>query len=159
MERNIQNDGTAEDLIRSVTQLACAELHAKTLLEKFTAELENGIVDIDDQTSVDKQIEKIQDVTEEINEIAELRRATQLALFNLFPDGDKNFWCMVKHEATASYTLFEAYQASGNTQLLTLALEANKRFIKTLSHFLGTEITECAACFSDMIKKGERHNE
>lgn len=155
MERNIQSDGVAEDLIRSITQIGCAEVHAKTLLEKFTAELENGIIDPEDGEAVSAQIEKIEEVTEEIDSLAELRRATQLALFNLF-DGEKDYWCLIKHLCIGAYTLFEAYQASGDTQLLNLSLEANKRLTKALTRFLGVEVTDCAACFSDMLKaKGE----
>ena len=43
--KNIHSsDGMAEDLIRSFTQIANAELHVKTLLEKRISELENGMV-------------------------------------------------------------------------------------------------------------------
>ena len=47
MENKHSSDGIAEDMIRSFVQVGCAELHAKTLLEKFSAELENGIVDVE----------------------------------------------------------------------------------------------------------------
>ena len=152
MAKNIQNDGTAEDMIRSFVQIGCAEGHAKTLLEKFTAELENGIIDITDEEVVKKQTEKIEEITEEIDALAELRRSIMLKLFDMY-DGDKNYWCMVKHLGVGAYTLFEAYQASDDdTELLTQALEANKSFIKAMSRFLGTEITECASCFSDLLK-------
>ncbi len=52
-------DGIAEDLIRSIVQLSCSELHQKTLYEKYTAELENGLIDTDNQETVDAQIDKI----------------------------------------------------------------------------------------------------
>lgn len=155
-------DGVAEDIIRAITQLGCTEVHYKTLLEKFTAELENGIVDIDDQTSVDEQIEKIQEVTEEINEIAELRRASMMALFNLFPADEEEkkkrlaWHCSVKHLSIAAYTLFESYQASGDTEILTLSLNANKRLVKALTRYLGVEPTDCAACFSDALKSAKQ---
>ena len=149
---NIQSDGTAEDLIRSFVQVGCAEVHAKTLLEKYNAELENGIIDIYDKKIVDKQLEKIDDITQEINDLAELRRGIMLHLFDMYK-GDKDYWCVVKHLGIGAYTLFEAYQASDdNNDLLNLAVEANKRFIKALSHFLGVEVTECAACFADILK-------
>lgn len=151
--KNIQSDGIAEDLIRAFVQVGCAENHAKTLLEKFDAELSL----LSDEDAIEAKIEEIQDITEEIDELAELRRSMMLKLFNMY-DGNKDYWCMVKHLGVGAYTAFEAYQASDDdTDLLNMALEANKRFIKALSHFLGTEITECAACFSDILKakKGE----
>lgn len=149
---NIQSDGTAEDLIRSFVQVGCAELHAKTLLEKANAELENGLIDIYDTTAVQKQTEKITYITEEIDNLAELRRSLMLRLFNMY-DGDKSWWCMVKHLGIGAYTLFEAYQASDNdSELLDMALAANRRFISALTQFLGLEITECAACFADALK-------
>lgn len=149
---NIQSDGTAEDLIRSFVQVGCAELHAKTLLEKANAELENSLIDIYDTTAVQKQTEKITYITEEIDNLAELRRSLMLRLFNMY-DGDKSWWCMVKHLGIGAYTLFEAYQASDNdSELLDMALAANRRFISALTQFLGLEITECAACFADALK-------
>lgn len=160
MARNRNSsDGLAEDLIRAFTQVGCAESHAKTLLEKATAELDNGLIDIENHEVVEKQIEHINDLTDEINELAELRRDMMRYLQKMYPDGDKNYWCMVKHLACAQFTAFEVYQASDDDpELLNMALEANKRFVKALTHFLGVEISDCAACFADMIKK-EKLNE
>lgn len=152
MGRNIQADGKAEDLIRAFVQVGCAETHAKTLVEKYNAQLENGLIDLSDNKAVMEQTDKITATTEELNNLAELRRSLMLQLFNMY-DGDKDYWCMVKHLGIGAMTLFEAYQASeDDPELYTLALEANSRFINALTHFLGTEITSCAACFSDYIR-------
>lgn len=157
MSRNIQSDGVAEDLIRSFVQVGCAEVHAKTILEKYNAQLENGLIDLNDNKAVLEQTDKITSITDELNNLAELRRGLMLRLFNMY-DGDKDYWCLVKHLGIGAYTLFEAYQASeDDPELYTLALEANKRFIYSLTHFLGVEITECAACFADILKS-ERDN-
>lgn len=152
-ERNIQSDGIAEDLIRSFVQIGCAEIHTKTLIEKYNAQLENGLIDVNDTNEVQKTAEKIQTQTEELNALAELRRSIMLRLFNMF-DGDKDFWCLAKHIGTGAYTLLEAYQASDDDpELFDLALEANKRFVKTMSQFLGMEPIDCAACFADALGK------
>lgn len=150
-ERIVASDGASEDLIRSFVQIGCAELHAKTILEKAEAEMEEGIVDLEDPDAVDRQMKKISDIEEEMNMFAQLRRKIMLRLFDQY-DGDKDYWCLVKHVGTGAYTLFEAYEASGDPTLYDLALEANKAFIRTLTHFLGVEITDCAACFSDILK-------
>ena len=147
----VNSDGAAEDLIRSFVQFSCAELHAKTILEKTESALENGIVDLENDEEVEKAIQKINDMSEELNMIAESRRSVMLALFDMY-DGDKDYWCMVKHLGSGAYTLFEAYQATEDPMLYSLALEANKSFIRALTHFLGVEITECSACFADMIR-------
>lgn len=152
MENRHSSDGIAEDLIRSFVQVGCAELHAKTLLEKANAELENGLIDIYDTEKVKAQTEKITYITTEITELAELRRSLMLRLFNMY-DGDKTWWCVIKHLGIGAYTLFEAYQASDeDPELLDLALSANRRFISAMTQFLGLEITECAACFADALK-------
>lgn len=149
---NIQSDGAAEDMIRAFVQVGCSEVHMKTLLEKYNAELEEGIIDIYNKEVVDKQLEKIEETTKEVNDLAEVRRGIMLRLFDMY-NGDKDYWCVVKHLGIGAYTLFEAYQASDDdSELLNLALEANKRFIKALTHFLGVEVTECAACFADILK-------
>jgi len=146
---NIQSDGTSEDLIRSFVQVGCAEVHSKTLLEKYTAQLENGSIE---EEAVNEQVDKINDTIDEINELAELRRSIMLRLFDMY-EGDKDYWCLVKHLGIGAYCAFEAYQASDNdAELLNIALQANKRFVKAMSRFLGTEITDCAACFADFIK-------
>lgn len=158
MSKNIQSDGIAEDIIRSFVQVGCAEIHAKTLLEKYNAQLENGIIDLEDNGAVLRQTDKIASITEQVNILAELRRALMLRLFDMY-DGDKDYWCMVKHLGVGAMTLFEAYEASDDdTELYTLALETNSRFINALSHFLGTEITSCAACFADILK-GKKNDE
>lgn len=145
-------DGIAEDMLRSIVQLSCSELHAKTLYEKYTAELENGIIDNEDPKVVDEQINKIQEALEDLNELAQLRRRAMLTLFNLY-NGDKSYWCQIKHLGAASYCLMECYLASDDdAEILTLAMDANKAFIRAVSHFIGVEITDCAACLSDLLK-------
>lgn len=158
MENKHSSDGIAEDMIRAFTQMGCAETHAKTLLEKFQAQLEDGLIDVSNPEVVEKHIQKINETIEEINDLASSRRAIMLRLFEMY-DGDKDYWCEVKHLSISAYTLFEAYQASDDdTTLLNLALEANRRFIRALTHFLGVEITDCAACFSDLMKAKERND-
>ena len=153
--RNIQSDGVAEDLIRAFVQVGCAEIHVKTLVEKYNAQLENGLIDL--ETELESHTEKLQDAITELNNLAELRRELMLKLFDMY-DGDKDWWCVTKHIGIGAYTLFECYQASeDDPELYLQALEANKRFIHALSHFLGTEITECAACFFDGMRK-EKNN-
>lgn len=158
MENKHSSDGIAEDMIRAFVQTGCAEIHAKTLLEKYQAQLENGLIDVTDPEVVQAQIEKIDDTVQEITSLAQLRRGIMLRLFELF-DGDKDYWCEVKHLGIGAYTLFEAYQASDDDPtLLNLANEANKRFIKALTRFLGVPITECASCFSDILKAQKKEN-
>ncbi len=152
MSRNIQSDGISEDLIRAFVQAGCAELHMKTLVEKYNAQVENGLIDLTDNEAVQKQIDKITSATDELNEFAETRRSLMLILKDMY-DGDPDYWCVVKHAGLAMYCAFEAYQASEDDQgLYTTYLETNKRFIKALTHFLGVEITDCAACLADLLK-------
>ena len=149
-------DGAAEDLIRAFVQIGCSEGHVKTLIEKYSAELANGIVDSSDDEALKAHIELINDSMEELDALAELRRSTMLFLMETY-GGTKEYWCLVKHLGVGAYNLFESYQATGDAQLLNLALEANARFTKALTRFFGTEITDCAACFADAIKaKGEQ---
>ena len=154
---SVNGDGAAEDMVRSFVQLSCAELHAKTILEKTEAELEEGIVDVENEEECEKAVEKIASMTEELNLIAECRRAVMLKLFNMY-EGDKDYWCMVKHLGSGAFTLFEAYQATEDPDIYNLALEANKCFVQALTHFLGVEITDCASCFADLLKAKEKTN-
>ncbi|MGL4695169.1 hypothetical protein [Enterococcus larvae] len=151
MENRHSTDGLAEDLIRSFVQIASAEMHTKTLLEKRTSELENGFVQDSDIENVLKNIKEIQ---EELIELAEIRRSDMLLLFELYgAEGDKEQWCMVKHLGIAMMTAFEVWQASNNDSILQeLYLRKNRLFIKSVSKFLGVTITECAACFADILK-------
>lgn len=153
MRNSHSSDGMAEDIIRSIVQMGCAEVHAKTLYEKMVAELENGLIDIENDDVVQAQLKKIESVKEEISSYASIRRKAMLYLFGMF-NGDKNYWCEIKHLGIAAYTLFEAWEASDNDDdLLDLANEAQKAFTRALCSFLGKEITDCAACFADMIKE------
>lgn len=145
-------DGIAEDMLRSIVQLSCSELHAKTLYEKYTAQMENGIIDTNDSEVVEEQINKINEALEDMNELAQLRRRAMLSLYNLY-EGDKDYWCQVKHLGAAAYCIMECYLGSNNDiELLDLAMDANRAFIRAVSHFIGTEITDCAACLSDFLK-------
>lgn len=149
------SDGIAEDMIRSIVQLGCAELHAKTLYEKAVGELEEGLIDVKDPDVLSGQLTKIDLLIEDIEQLAQTRRRVMLKLYDMY-EGDKDFWCQIKHLGTAAYTLFEAYEASeDDRELLDMAMNANKAFLKALSRFLGVEITECAACFADAVRARE----
>ena len=156
MAKNINSEsGMAEDLIRSYIQFGCAEIHAKTLYEKTIAELNNGIIDVEDNEAVQKHLERAQMFRDDINNYAELRRGIMRYLFQMF-DGDRQMWCQAKHLGIGAMTLFEAYQASDDdAELLNMCIEANKAFINAMSRFLGVEITSCSACFADALKGTE----
>lgn len=145
--------GYAEDLIRSYIQFGCAEIHAKTLYEKTTAELENGMIDVEDAEALQSHLDKCQMFRDDINEYASIRRDIMRKLMDMFPNGDESMWCQAKHLGIGMMTLFEAYQGSDDdVELLHMAYEANKAFTKAMTRFLGIEISDCASCFSDALK-------
>ena len=151
----------AEDLLRSIVQIGCAEVHALTLYNKSTAELDNGLIDVSDQEVVQSQIEKIEMFREDIDTYANLRRRMTKALYDLFDNEkkDKNMWCQIKHLGIAMYTAFETYEASDNDpELLLIAYDLNRAFTKAVTRFLGVEITDCSSCLGDSLRaeiKGE----
>lgn len=153
MENKYSTSGIGEDIIRSFTQIASAELHAKTLLEKRISEVENGLIN---EEEIPDNLEKIEALKNEIDDYANIRRSQMLYLYNSFGGkGDREQWCLVKHLSMAMYTAFEAYQASDrDPELLNIALEINKKFIEACTKFLGVEITSCASCFADIMKAG-----
>ena len=141
------SDGIAEDMIRSFVQFGAAELHLKTLVEKSEAKLRDGLTE-----DMDGEVAKLLEYQKQLNEVTELRRSMMLTLFEMY-DGDKDAWCLVKHLGMGMITAFEAAQASDfEPKMYELWLKANSQFTKALSEFLGTEITDCAACFADMLK-------
>lgn len=148
MENVHSSDGIAEDVIRAFVQFGSAEMHLKTLVEKTIAKIENPSPD--DPNNLMEQLISYED---QLEEIASLRRKAMLNLFEMY-NGNKDAWCLVKHLGIGAMQIFEAYQASDNdVELFDLWTESNKAFIKSLCVFLGVEITECAACFSDMLKE------
>lgn len=152
MKNNNAEVGYAEDLIRSYVQFGCAEIHAMTLYYKATAEAENGLIDVEDSEVLAKHIEKIEQYKEDIDSYANMRRNIMRKLFSMF-DGDKDMWCQAKHLGIGAMTLFEAYEGSDDdVELLTMAYEANKEFVKAMTRFIGVEITDCASCLSDVLK-------
>lgn len=154
MENKMSTSGIGEDMIRSVIQFGCAELHAKTLYEKMRASLDNGIVDVEDKAALDRAIGKMEEYRQDVDNYASLRRRAMKALFEMF-NGDKDLWCQIKHLGTGAMTMWEAYEASdGDGELLDIAYDANKEFVKAATRFLGMEITDCAACLTDMLKGG-----
>ena len=141
------SDGIAEDMIRSFVQFGAAELHLKTLVEKSEAKLRDGLTE-----DMDGEVSKLLEYQKQLDEVTELRRSMMLTLFEMY-DGDKDAWCLVKHLGMGMITAFEAAQASDfEPKMYELWLKANSQFTKALSEFLGTEITDCAACFADMLK-------
>ncbi|MEX1505529.1 hypothetical protein [Enterococcus sp. C56] len=153
-ENKQASEGLAEDLIRSMVQTSSIELHLKTLVEKRQSEMDNGLIDTNDFNRVNEQIDVLKNLKEELFEVTEQRRQDMRTLFDLFEGkGDKEQWCIVKHAAMAMYTAFEAWQASDNDRLLyQICIEKNAYFIKKITQFTGVPITECASCFSDMMK-------
>lgn len=144
--------GMAEDMIRAYVQFGCAEIHAIGLFYKANAEMENGMIDVGDTNVLLEHTEKIEQYQNDIEQYANLRRSVMRKLFSMF-DGNKDMWCQAKHLGIGAMTLFEAYEASDNDmELMMLCIEANKAFTSAMSRFLGMEITDCAACFADMLK-------
>ena len=144
--------GQAEDMIRAYVQFGCAEIHAMGLFYKANAEMENGMIDVGDTNVLLEHTEKIEQYQNDIEQYANLRRSVMRKLFSMF-DGNKDMWCQAKHIGIGAMTLFEAYEASDNDmELMMLCIEANKAFTSAMSRFLGMEITDCAACFADMLK-------
>ena len=153
MENKHSSDSVAEDLIRAFVQIGCAELHTKTLIEKAEGKLSLGTTE--EMIAISDELEQL---NIELTAQADLRRKLMYKLFTMY-EGDKAFWCEVKHLGIGAYTLFEAYQGSNDdSDLYNLALEANKTFIIALSHFLGMEIPECASCFGDFLKGATNDN-
>ena len=147
--------GASEDLLRAVVQMGAAEIHAMGLYFKTTAEMENGLVNIDDPEVLQKQIDKAEMYREDIETYATLRRQMTTALKDMVgtEEANKDMWCMVKHLGLSMMQCFEAYENSDNNlELLNLAYEANKAFTKAVTRFLGIEITDCASCLSDSMK-------
>ena len=156
MGRNLNSEvGSAEDLLRAIVQMGAAEIHAMGLYYKTTAEMENGLVDVEDNEVLQKQIEKSEMYREDIETYADLRRRMMSALMEMVGtnEANKDLWCMVKHLGLSMMQTFEAYENSeNNLTLLNLAYDANKAFTKAVTRFLGIEISDCAACMSDSLK-------
>lgn len=148
-------DGSAEDLIRTIMHLGASEYHALSLYQKAMAELENGLIDVDDPDVLDNQLSKIDRYRKDLIDYAELRRTAMLLLFQMYDGGDKDMWCQIKHLGTAYITAIESYQASEDLNMLQLASDINKKFTEALTAFLGAEITDCASCLSDFLKAKE----
>ena len=157
MPRNLDSSsGAAEDLIRAFVQMGCSEVHLKTLYEKTLAEMETGIADMSDPEVRNAYIEKANAYREDIIEASQLRRRMMIRCFEMFDGGDKDVWCMVKHVGISSMCAWETWQASNDDpELLDIAVESNKLFVKYLTRFLGMEITSCASCLSDYLKGKE----
>lgn len=146
-------DSKAEDMIRAITQFGCAEIHAKTLYEKAVAELENGLIDVGNADILSEQLDKVDRIKEEIGMFSDLRRKAMVSLYEMYDGGDKEYWCLVKHLSIGAMCAFEAYEGSDDDpSLLDLAKEANKAFVHAVSVFIGTEVTDCAACLGDFLK-------
>lgn len=156
MARNANSEvGAGEDLLRAIVQMGCAEIHAMGLYYKATAEMENGLVNVDDPEVLQKQLEKVEQYREDIATYSVLRRQMTNALADMVgtEDRNKDMWCMVKHLGLSMMQTFEAYENSDdNLELLNIAYETNKAFVKAVTRFLGVEISDCAACFSDAMK-------
>ena len=159
MSRNVNSEiGSSEDLLRAIVQMGAAEIHAMGLYYKTVAEMENGLVNIDDNEVLQKQIEKSEMYQEDIETYADLRRQMMNALMSMVgtDEANKDLWCMVKHLGLAMMQTFEAYENSDNNlELLNIAYESNKAFTKAVTRFLGIEITSCSACLSDALKGEE----
>ena len=147
------SSGMAEDLTRAFVQMGCAESHLMTLYQKTLSELDNGLIDMDDPDTVNAHIEKAEQYRDDLIQAAQLRREMMKYCFDLFPDGDKDVWCMVKHLGISSMCAWETWQASDDDPaLLSIAVDSNRMFTRYLTQFFGMEITDCASCLSDMLK-------
>lgn len=139
--------GMLEDLIRNLQQIASAELHAKTALEK--AENEVTTAEPEDLT---KASEKVMNAEKHLNDVTEVRRDVMRLIQRFANSIDETKWCEVKHLAMAAYTAFEAYQAINDVEIYNYYIQCNNLFIEAVSDWLGLDILPCASCFSDALK-------
>ena len=143
--------GVAEDLLRGLMHLAALEMHFKTDIEKLTGELELG--DYDDLSELTNKITQSRDT---LVEITNLRRADMLYLYDMFDgQGDKSYWCIVKHLLFVAISSFEIWQATGSNEDFNGFLRANELLNTYVAMFIGVEVTDCASCFSDILKAEE----
>lgn len=151
--KNEHAPGAAEDMVRAFVQMGCSELHLMTLYFKTYAEMENGLVDMDDPEVRKEMLEKAERYREDLINVADVRRQMMLKCFEMFEGGNKDVWCMVKHLGISAMCAMEVWQASDDDpDLLYIAVEANKLFTRFLTEFLGVTITDCASCMSDALK-------
>lgn len=145
MTNKNSSSGVAEDLIRAYIQFGCAELHIKTLIEKYLSKGKK------------KDLELVNTLNEQLNSYAELRRDIMRKLLDMFKSNE-DAWCLVKHGGVGAMQVFEAFQNSDDdTDIYYLWIKSNKHLITSLSIFLGTEIVDCASCFSEILK-GDKKN-
>ena len=152
MKNPHSTDGLAEELLRVIVQMGCSESHLKTLVEKASAELENGLVNVEDPEVVKNHLARIENFRKMMEEATELRRDAMRKLYSM-GNGDNDYWCLLKHLGTGMFEAYETYMASDDDpELYHLWLDTNKLFIKAVTGFLGYEVTDCAACLHDMLK-------
>ena len=146
--------GVAEDIIRGLMHLVALEMHLKTDIEKLTSELETG--DYDNQQ---EHVEKITIARRSSGEITDMRRSDMLKLYQLFGEkGDKSYWCIVKHLLFVAMSSFEVWQATNDSLDYEGFLKANELLNLYVAMFIGVEVTDCASCFSDILKAEEVRN-
>ena len=147
MKNNDSTSGMLEDMVRSMTQLASMELHAKTYLEKANDKLAGAEPD-----QIPEMLDAVQAAEKHLQKVTELRRNAMRTIASYSDDVNTEKWCEVKHAAMAMYTAFEAYQANESTDLYNYYMDCNDLFITVVAEWLGFNIPACASCFSDAMK-------
>jgi len=143
--------GAAEDVIRGLMHLVALEMHLKTDIEKLTSELE-----LEDFDCLSEHLKKITQSRENSYQIARMRRSDMLRLYEMFDSkGDKSAWCNVKHMLNVAIVKFEVWQATGSNDDYDAFIDFNQLLNAEMARFIGVEITDCASCFSDMLKAEE----
>lgn len=153
MNKN-SNSGMLEDLVRSMTQLASVELHAKTALD-----IANDNLSTVEDDEIQQAILELSQAEEYLSEVTDLRRMAMNILKGYAVTYNPKKWCEVKHLAMASYTAFEVYQAKSTNDNFLYYTKVEKLFIQAVSDWLGLDIPKCSACFSDALKKIEREED
>lgn len=147
-ENKLSSEGLLEDLMRTMVQLTCAELHEKTNIERLNADLELGEINLQEFDELEP------DYIANLEQVTALRRTTTKLIFDIAGGkGNEKKWCLTKHVGAAMYTAFEAWQASDNDMALyDLYLNINQYFIKVMTEFMGLPVISCASCLTDILK-------
>lgn len=148
MKNPNSTSGVAEETIRVITQLACVNSHAKTLYEKITSEIENGLTE-----EFAEKMEEANFLLKQIQTTDNLRRDYMRKLKEMFPKCNQNYWCSLKHALQADFNAYECYCGSDDDDdLLELYSLVHKNTVEIITAFLGEEVTSCSSCLSDMLK-------
>lgn len=144
------NRGWVTDQLILIGQYEAQMSHIDEKLNDIWTDFENHG---DNEALMEKRTQELAVLYEIQKDLYTARKEAEQQIFDVFPEADKTYWCLIKHAATSFVIAEENFHARGcDSQSESVMLKAASNLAKTTGLALRFEPYGCLRCLGEQIR-------